>query len=68
MNQGEFLLYQTEDAQTRVQLRLQDETVWVTQKQLAELYQKDVLPSTNISRIAMPMANSILIELSGNSG
>jgi len=42
MNQGEFLLYQTEDAQTRVQLRLQDETVWVTQKQLAELYQKDV--------------------------
>ena len=42
MSQGEFLLYQTEDARTRIQLRLQGETVWVTQKQLAELYQKDV--------------------------
>ncbi|MDR1849288.1 MAG: virulence RhuM family protein [Zoogloeaceae bacterium] len=46
MSQGEFLLYQTEDAQTRVQLRLQDETVWVTQKQLAELYQVSV-PTIN---------------------
>ena len=36
---SEFLLYQTEDAQTRVQLRLHGETVWMTQKQLADLYQ-----------------------------
>jgi hypothetical protein len=46
MSRGEFLLYQTEDAQTRVQLRLRDETVWVTQKQLAELYQVSV-PTIN---------------------
>ncbi|MEY4591140.1 MAG: hypothetical protein RIR18_35 [Pseudomonadota bacterium] len=39
MSQGEFLLYQTEDAQTRVQIRLTDGTLWLTQKQLAELYQ-----------------------------
>jgi hypothetical protein len=39
MPQGEFLLYQTEDAQTRVQIRLTDGTLWLTQKQLAELYQ-----------------------------
>jgi len=39
---GEFLLYQTEDAQTRIQLRMQDDTVWLTQKQLAELYQVSV--------------------------
>jgi hypothetical protein len=32
VTQGEFLLYQTEDAQTRIQLRLQDGTVWMTQK------------------------------------
>lgn len=37
--QGEFLLYQTEDAQTRVQIRLTDGTLWLTQKQLSELYQ-----------------------------
>ncbi|MBE7422135.1 MAG: virulence RhuM family protein [Zoogloeaceae bacterium] len=39
---GEFLLYQTEDAQTRVQLRVSEGTVWMTQKQLAELYQVSV--------------------------
>jgi hypothetical protein len=39
---AEFLLYQTEDGQTRVQVRFLDETVWLTQKQLAELFQKDV--------------------------
>ena len=37
--QGEFLLYQTEDAQTRVQVRFQDGGIWLTQAQLAELYQ-----------------------------
>lgn len=42
MSQGKFLLYQTEDAQTRVQLRLLDSTVWMTRKQLAELYQVSV--------------------------
>lgn len=36
---GEFLLYQTEDTQTRVQVRLQDGGLWLTQAQLAELYQ-----------------------------
>lgn len=37
--QGEFLLYQTEDAQARVQVRFQDGGIWLTQAQLAELYQ-----------------------------
>lgn len=43
---GEFLLYQTEDAQTRIQVRLISETLWLTQKQLAELYQVGV-PTIN---------------------
>ncbi len=42
MASSELLLYQTEDGQTRVQVRLEDETVWLSQKQLAELFQKDV--------------------------
>lgn len=37
--QGEFLLYQTEDAQTRVQVRFEAGDVWLTQQQLADLYQ-----------------------------
>ena len=39
---GEFLFYQTEDGQTRLQVRLEGETVWLTQKMMSELFQKDV--------------------------
>ena len=39
---GEFLFYQTEDGRTRLQVRVQDETVWLSQKLLSELFQKDV--------------------------
>jgi hypothetical protein len=36
-----LLLYQTEDGQTRIEVRLQDETVWLSQAQLSELFDKD---------------------------
>jgi hypothetical protein len=36
---SEIILYQTEDAQTRLQVRLEGETVWLTQAQMAELFQ-----------------------------
>ena len=36
------LLYQTEDGKTRLEVQLQGETVWLTQKQMADLFQKDV--------------------------
>jgi hypothetical protein len=38
---SQFMLYQTEDGRTRIEVRLQDETVWLTQKLMAELSQKD---------------------------
>jgi hypothetical protein len=38
---GEFLLYQTEDGRTRLEVRVQDETVWLSLNQLAELFQRD---------------------------
>jgi hypothetical protein len=41
-NPGEVLIYQTEDGGTRVEVRMEHETVWLTQKQMAELFQKDV--------------------------
>ena len=37
-----ILLYQTEDGQTRLEVRLQEKTVWLTQKRMVELFQKDV--------------------------
>jgi hypothetical protein len=39
---SELILYQTEDNRTRIEVRLENETVWLTQKLLAELFQKDV--------------------------
>ncbi|MBU6383377.1 MAG: virulence RhuM family protein [Verrucomicrobia bacterium] len=36
-----LLLYQTEDGQTKIEVRLQDETVWLSQTQLCALFDKD---------------------------
>lgn len=38
---SEIILYQTEDGQTRIQVRLQNETVWMSLNQMAELFQRD---------------------------
>ncbi len=38
---SKILLYQNEDGNIRLDVRLQDETLWLTQLQLAELFQKD---------------------------
>jgi hypothetical protein len=39
---SELILYQTENNRTRIEVRLENETVWLTQKLMAELFQKDV--------------------------
>ena len=39
---SDLILYQTEDGKTRIQCRFEDESIWLTQAQIAELYEKDV--------------------------
>jgi len=39
MQAGEILLYQTEDGKTRLEVQFQGETVWLSQAQMAELFQ-----------------------------
>ena len=41
MEQNQIVIYQTEDGQTQIDVRLENDTVWLTQAQMAELYQKD---------------------------
>lgn len=41
-NETSILIYQTEDGDTKIDVRLENETVWMTQKAIAELYQKSV--------------------------
>jgi len=38
---SELILYQTEDGKTKIEVRLQGETVWLTLNQIAELFQVD---------------------------
>lgn len=39
---SDLILYQTEDGKTYIQCRFEDESLWLTQAQMGELYQKDV--------------------------
>jgi hypothetical protein len=48
---SEIVLYQTEDNQTRLEVRLENKTVWLTQNQLATLFQ------TSIPNVSMHIRN-----------
>ena len=39
---SEIILYQTEDGRTRIQCRFENETLWLTQALIGELFEKDV--------------------------
>ena len=49
--QSPVLLYQTSDGQTRLEVRLENETVWLSQSQMAELFQ------TSIPNVSMHIRN-----------
>ena len=38
-NDTEIVIYQSEDGRTKVDVRFEDETVWLTQQQLVDLFQ-----------------------------
>jgi len=42
MNASEIKIYQLDDGKTEIQVKLEHETVWLSQKQMAELFEKDV--------------------------
>ena len=48
---SEIILYQTEDGKTRLQVRFEKETVWLTQSQMADLFQ------TSIPNVSMHIRN-----------
>jgi hypothetical protein len=65
---GEFLLYQSEDGRVKLSVRIQDRTVWLTQRLIAELFQVSVKTANehlvNLTRNAIWTPE----QLSGNSG
>ena len=43
---GQFLVYEAEDGRVKIDVQLVDETVWLTQKLMADLFQVTV-PTIN---------------------
>lgn len=41
MDNGQIILFKTQDGETKIEVRLSNETVWLTADQMAELFQRD---------------------------
>ena len=41
MNENQIVIYKTNDGRTAIDVRMENETVWLTQAQMAQLFQKD---------------------------
>jgi hypothetical protein len=72
---GEILLYQTEDGRSRIEVRIQAETVWLSLNQMADLFQRDKsLISRHIKSIfsegelarQSTVANFATVQMEGN--
>ena len=61
-NKGDIVIYKTQDGLTKINVKFEDETVWLTQAQLVELYQTS---KSNISEhIKNILADGELDEIS----
>jgi hypothetical protein len=63
---GEIILYSTPDSGSAIQLRLEDGTVWLSQKEMAQLYQVSVPAISKLLRAIFAEgeldANSVINE------
>jgi hypothetical protein len=74
-NKSNIILYQTTDGQTKIDVRLENETVWLNQKQMADLFQTTV-PNINMHLKNIfdegelnpdtTIKNSLIVQLEGN--
>jgi len=39
--QEQIVIYQAKDGQTQIDVQLKEDTIWLTQKQMSELFEKD---------------------------
>ena len=44
MDNGQIILFQTHGGETKIEVRLANESVWLTADQMAELFQRTVQP------------------------
>ena len=64
---GEIIIYQTEDGHTKIDVKFEDETVWLAQAQLCELYQTGKSNISEHIKHILTRANWKKLQLFGNS-
>ena len=78
-SKGNLLLYQTEDGQTKIEVTLANDTVWLTADQMAELFQRnkstisrhiknvfesgELNPDMRLSQNRVEMASFVLFQI-----
>lgn len=63
---GKILIYQTDDGQTNIEVKIEDDTVWLTQQQMSELFQTsrtNVVEHSFMMKLAYPNAQSSISAL-----
>ena len=61
MKKNEIILFETADNEVSLQVQMQDETVWLTRNQMAELFDRDV------KTIGKHISNALKEELDGST-
>jgi len=62
-----LLIYQTQDGSTKIQVQLTDNTVWLTQADMVELFQTTKQNISLISKTSLKKENWTKIQLSRNT-
>ncbi len=68
---NQIIIYSSEDGRTKIEVEMQDDTVWLSQAQMADLLQKDVRTiSEHINNIYKEgeLKKELTLRKSGNSG
>lgn len=66
-NQGEMLIYQTEDGLVKIDVNMQDETVWLSQAEMTKLFQTTKQNISSHINTFLKMENLKKLQLSRNT-
>jgi hypothetical protein len=67
-SKGEIVIYQAKDKQVQLEVKLEQKTVWLSQKQMVELFEKDVRTINEHLHNTFKEKELLQNSLSGNSG
>ena len=66
MNQSDIIMYTTEDGLTKIEVTFDEDTVWLSLDQMAELFQRDKSTISRHIKISLPRENSGRMQLLQN--